>query len=196
MVNTDHMMRPPLPLSEDVIIQRIGDSLTDGDLKRYFGEGAESKILKYSELANYQTIDDLLPKPRDFRIILVEHQNNQGHWVCILKYDKTVEYFNSYGIRPDAQKNLLGRVRNAMLGQEEDYLSKLMRASKGYKLIYNKKRLQKMKQGINTCGRWIVLRIICMKDMMMDLKMFLKMIKETREATGLASDALVSIWIG
>ena len=196
MVNTDYMMKPALPLDEDVIIERIGTSLTDGDIVRYFGDGVESKILKYSELANYKTIDELLPKERDFRIILVEDSHNKGHWCCILKYNKTIEWFNPYGIRPDAQKNLLGKVRNQMLGQHEDYMTHLMKGGNGYKLIYNKKRLQKLKQGINTCGRWIILRIICMKDMLMTLPMFLKMIKENKKASGLPADALVAIWIG
>jgi len=196
MVNTDLMMKPPLPMDEDAIIDRIHTNITDGDIRRYFGEGVESKILKYSELANYATIDELLPKPRDFRIILVEDSYNKGHWCCILKYNKTIEWFNPYGIRPDAQKNMLGKFRNRMLGQEEDYMTKLMKASKGYKVIYNKARLQKLKEGINTCGRWIILRIICMKDLMMDLKMFIKMIEDTKEATGLPADALVAIWIG
>lgn len=196
MVHHDNMYKMPLPLDEDVICERIGTNITDGDIRRYFGDGVESKILKYSDLANYGTIDELLPKPRDFRIILVEDSVNRGHWCCILKYDKTIEWFNPYGIRPDAQKNMLGKVRNMMLGQDEDYMLNLMKASKGYKLIYNKKRLQKLKEGINTCGRWIILRIICMKDLMMDLKEFIKMIDENHEASGLPKDALVAIWIG
>jgi hypothetical protein len=196
MVNFDSMMKAPLPLSEDVICERIGTNITDGDIRRYFGDGVESKILKYSELADYATIDDLLPKERDFRIILIEDSYNKGHWCCILKYDKTIEWFNPYGVRPDAQKNMLGKMRNRLLGQEEDYLTKLMKASKGYKLIYNKARLQKLKNGINTCGRWIILRIICMKDMMMTLSQFIKMIDETKKASGLPADALAAIWIG
>ena len=196
MVNTDHMMKQPVPLSEDAIIERIGTSLTDGDISRYFGSGVEGKILKYSELANYRHIDELLPKERDFRVILVEDSHNKGHWCCILKYNKTIEWFNPYGVRPDGQKNMLGKLRNQMLGQHEDYMTNLMKSSKGYKLIYNKARLQKLRHGINTCGRWIILRIICMKDMMMDLKMFIKMVRDTQEATGLPADALVAIWIG
>lgn len=196
MVNTDHMMKAPLPMDEDTIVERIGTSLTDGDIGRYFGDGAESKILKYSELSQYKHIDELLPKERDFRVILVEDSHNKGHWCCILKYNKTIEWFNPYGVRPDGQKNLLGKVRNQMLGQEHDYMTDLMKSSKGYKLIYNKARLQKLRQGINTCGRWIILRIICMKDLMMDLKMFIKTVRDTQEATGLPPDALVAIWIG
>jgi len=196
MVHTDAMAKQSIPLDEDTIIERIGTNITDGDIRRYFGDCVESKILKYSDLADYNTIDELLPKPRDFRIILIEDSINKGHWCCILKYDKTIEWFNPYGIRPDAQKNLLGKMTNIMLGQERDYMTELMQKSKGYKLIYNKKKLQKLKEGINTCGRWIILRIICMKDMMMDLKDFIKMVSDTKEKSGLPNDALVAIWIG
>jgi hypothetical protein len=196
MVHTDMLFKNPKPLDEDLICERIGTNITDGDIRRYFGDGVESQILKYSDLANYNSIDELLPKPRDFRIILIEDSVNKGHWCCILKYDKTIEWFNPYGGIPDRQKNLLGKARNMMLGQEEDYLTNLMTKSKGYKLIYNKKRLQKLKQGINTCGRWIIFRIICMKDMMMDLKEFNKMVEDTQDKSGLPKDALVAIWIG
>jgi hypothetical protein len=196
MVHTDMLFKNPVPLSEDEIIERIGTNITDGDIRRYFGDGVESKILKYSELADYNTIDELLPKERDFRIILIEDSENTGHWCCILKYEKTIEWFNPYGGMPDRQKNLLGKMRNMLLGQDEDYLTDLMTKSKGYKLIYNKKRLQKLKTGINTCGRWIILRVICMKDLMMDLKEFLKMVKDTQAKSGLPRDALVAVWIG
>ena len=196
MVHTDNFSSAVSPIDEDSIIERIGTNITDGDIKRYFGDGAESKILKYRDLADYPTIDDLLPKERDFRIILIEDSHNSGHWCAILKYDKTIEWFNSYGVRPDTQKNMLGRVRNMMLGQQEDYLSNLMSASKGYKLIYNKARLQKQNPGVNTCGRWIIIRIICMKDMMMNLKEFIKMVNTTKEISGLPRDALAAIWIG
>jgi hypothetical protein len=196
MVHTDMFFKNPQPLDEDLICERIGTNITDGDIRRYFGDGVEGQILKYSDLANYNSIDELLPKPRDFRIILVEDSVNKGHWCCILKYDKTIEWFNPYSGIPDRQKNLLGKARNMMLGQDEDYLTNLMTKSKGYKLIYNKKRLQKLKQGINTCGRWIILRIICMKDLMMDLKEFNKMVEDTQDKSGLPKDALVAIWIG
>ena len=196
MVHTDNMAKIPPPIDEDIIIERIGTNITDGDIRRYFGNGVEGRILKYSDLADYNTIDELLPKSRDFRIILIEDSVNRGHWCAILKYDKTIEWFNPYGIRPDAQKNMLGKITNIMLGQERDYMTELMEKSKGYKLIYNKKKLQKLKAGINTCGRWIILRVICMKDMMMGLKEFIKLIETNREASGLPNDALVAIWIG
>lgn len=194
MVHFDKIGKPPLPLDEDLIIERIGTNITDTDLKRYFGDHVG--VMKYSDLANYNSLDELLPEDRDFKIILTEDSFNKGHWCCLLKYGKICEWFDPYGVRPDATKKLLGKARNMMLGQQEDYLTDLMKKSNGYKIIYNKKRFQKLKEGINTCGRWIILRIICMKDLGMDLKEFGKMVVKNQEGTGLPRDALVSIWIG
>lgn len=196
MVHSDLFVTKNIPISEDEIIKRIGTNITDGDLKRFFGDGIESKIIKYSCLADYNTIDELLPNQRDFRIILIEERVNVGHWCVILKYNKTIEWYNPYSGLPDNQKNLLGRTVNKMLGQDQDYLKDLMLKSNGYKLVYNKHRNQKMKNGINTCGRWCILRIITMKDMMMDLKQFNKMIKDNQKSSRLPKDALVAIWIG
>ena len=97
----------PKHINLEVIGKRITEPLTDSDLEKYFGSGVESEIIKYSELANYKTIDELLPKPFDFRIILVEQKPMSGHWVLILKYGDTIENFNSYGIEIDKQKGSL-----------------------------------------------------------------------------------------
>jgi hypothetical protein len=179
-------------VSEDVLLNRIQTSLTDGDIKKYF---PDIQTLKYSDLKNYSNIDELLPNDRDFKIILIEQDNNLGHWVCVMKYGDTIEYFNPYGLRVDNDKKWVGRVKNVMLGQSQDVLSEMMEASP-YKCIYSKKRFQKLKADINTCGRWVILRIICMKDLSMNIKEFQKFIKSGTESTQLPKDALVCLYIG
>ena len=44
--------------------------ITGDDIDRYLDAGSK-KILKYSELSNYRTIEELLPEPVDYRIILI-----------------------------------------------------------------------------------------------------------------------------
>lgn len=194
MVHSDNFLSKPVPLSEDVVCDRIQTSLTDGDLKRYLGD-VDSKIIKYSELADFASVNELLPRDRDFKVLLIEDSPNKGHWAVLLRYGKTIEYFDSYGKKPDYHKAMFGKLRNLALGQHEDYLTDLIKRSKGFKVVYNTTHFQKVKQGINTCGRWILLRIITMRDMQMDLLEFQKMVKATHQATGLPLDALVSIWI-
>jgi hypothetical protein len=179
-------------INEDVLLNRIQTSMTDSDIKRYF---KDIETLKYSDLKNYNNIDELLPNDKDFKIILIEQDNNIGHWVCVMKNGNTIEYFNPYGNRVDNDKKWIGKIKNAMLGQSEDILSSMMEQSP-YKCIYSKKRFQKLKPEIQTCGRWCILRIICMKDLNMDIKEFQKFIKSQCNISGMPKDALVSYYIG
>lgn len=182
------------PPSVDEVVERIETPLTDGDLERYFGSGKNSEVMKYNELANYRTIDDLLPLSIDFRIILVEERNNVGHWICVLKYKDIIESFNSYGKNIDKQKDMFGTIKNKLLGQQTDYLTNLVKKS-DYKYVINKTPFQSSKKGINTCGRWCILRIIAMKDLFMDLEAFKKMVIKGCDDLNVEPDALVSIWI-
>jgi len=178
-------------INENVLLNRLQTSLTCNDIKRYF---PDNETLKYSELKNFNDIDELLPNNKDFKIILIEQEHNVGHWVCVMKYNDTIEYFNSYGNKVDNDKKFIGKLKNKLLRQDEDVLSEMMEKSK-YKCIYSKKRFQKLNDNINTCGRWCILRIICMKDMDMNLKQFKKFIEDNKETTRLPKDALVCLYI-
>lgn len=184
----------PKNLDLNIIDERIKQPLSDADLERYFGTGKESEVIKYNEIADYNSIDDLLPKPFDFRIILVETAHNIGHWVLILKYGNTIENFNSYGIDIDRQKNMLSRLVNFNMGQTKNLLTKLVGKS-NYKYVINKTPYQDEGQYINTCGRWVALRIITAKDMFMPLNEFDTMIKKANHELRLTPDQLVSMWI-
>jgi len=184
----------PKNVDWEKIGKRITEPLTDADLERYFGSGVHSEVIKYSELAKYNTIDELLPKPFDFRILLMEQETNSGHWVLIMKYGNTIENFNSYGIDIDKQKGMLNRAMNKVLGQEKNYLSKLV-ARSPYKYVVNKHPFQKSGNDYNTCGRWVALRIITAKDMNMSLKDFTSMIEQATRQMRINGDALVSLWI-
>jgi len=180
--------------SIDEVMRRVKTPLTDGDLERYFGSGKNSEVMKYNELANYRTIDELLPLSIDFRIVLVEQEKNIGHWVCILKYRNVIESFNSYGKDIDRQKDTFGAIKNRLLGQQTDYLTNLVKKSK-YNYVINKTPFQSKEEGINTCGRWCILRIIAMKDLFMDLEQFKDMVIKGCKDLNVEPDALVSIWI-
>jgi hypothetical protein len=181
-------------VSEDVIINRIQSPLTNSDIERLFPEIGGT--IKYNEIKNYNDIDELLPEDKCFKVILIEQDNNVGHWVCISKYDNTIEYFNPYGTKVDNDKRWIGKLKNMLLGQCEDVLSELMEKSK-YKCVYSKTKFQKIsnKLDIQTCGRWCCLRLICLRDLDMDLNKFKKFIKDNTKATGLPKDALVCVYI-
>ena len=94
--------------------------------------------------------------------------------VCILKYGNTIEFFNSYGKAPDVQKNsLISKEKNIEYGQTNNYLTNLLVKS-NFNIIYNKLQLQQYSNGSATCGRWVVLYLLCFLKDNMDLKKFLE----------------------
>ena len=43
------------------------------------------RILRYSQLAEYDSIQALLPLEKDYVIILYETKKNSGHWMCLIR---------------------------------------------------------------------------------------------------------------
>ncbi|NBP02737.1 MAG: hypothetical protein EBU90_21975 [Proteobacteria bacterium] len=165
---------------------------SDSDFSRYFGDG---KVIKYSDLADYNNINELLPNNKDFRIILVESSVNQGHWVCIMKYNNVIEYFNSYGTKPEYDFKFIPTFVKHLLGQGGNLLTKLIKTKSGnQKVYYNKKKFQVINDSVNTCGRWVTARILAML-IGWELDDFINKVEDKMEETGKPSDILVCDWI-
>tara|TARA_Y100000310_G_scaffold342068_1_gene443596 strand:- start:3643 stop:4131 length:489 start_codon:yes stop_codon:yes gene_type:complete len=116
----------------------------------------ECNILKYSDIKNYNDIDDLLHN--DKCIILYETKHNSGHWTCIYKHNKTIYFFDPYGNNFTEQTKFIPKYINTKLKQEHNKLIKLLYNSP-YKVEYNEHQLQKYQKGVNTCGRWCIIRL-------------------------------------
>lgn len=134
------------------------EALTDTDLLDY----VDSKIVEYPTLEYIDDIDDLFLEDSCILFIPNTSRNNIGHWVCLIKHDKTIEYFDSYGREPDPQSYLKGSY---------PFLSNLLYNS-NYRLIYNNIKLQG--KGTNTCGRHVIVRILLKKY---PLSVFYKVLK-------------------
>jgi len=181
----------------DDMKRRITEMISDDDLIRYLGDEVKDKIVKYADLSNYKTINELLPKLNDYRIILIESEHNSGHWVCLLSSkinDKPViEYFNSYGMKMGTDLNFISSLMNRLLGQGKNDLDKLLDTAKDdIEIIYNKKRFQSNNNKVNTCGRWVLLRIIMMKHYGMNLYEFIDFIDQLKEKYNMEADIVVA----
>lgn len=132
----------------------------DDDIKSYF-PGA--KVIVYSDLAKYNSIEDLLPGDKDFAFVLLESSPNSGHWTGLLKYGDTTEFFDSYGGKPDSQLKWNKESTNKKLGQGRRLLSEHLSKWKG-NVVYNPIKYQGNGGDINTCGRHCCFRVQNMKD--------------------------------
>ena len=155
-------------------VKRI--SMDDSDIKYYLPDG---RILTYSELSNYKKIEDLLPRHKSYFILLYPVQSeSSGHWVSLTRYGRTVEYFDSYGKKPD-EPMTWGKYNNV-----HRRLSELLNNTK-LRVDYNNIDFQNNKDfTIATCGSYVVFRILTMVEMNADLEknnIILKTLKETNE---------------
>jgi len=180
-------------LPDEEMKRRLKTPLSDDDIDKYF-DGHKTEIMKYHELENYNSIDELLPKPFDYKIILIETKHNRGHWVLLMKRDNTIEYFNSYGVNADIQKNSLNKMMNKMLGQKEDFVSRLIRKSKK-KYVINNIPFQNKNPEIATCGRWCIIRILTAEKTGMDLTDFTKYILTNCDKMRISPDMVVCMFI-
>jgi hypothetical protein len=183
-------------MSKDKAIEKykmeLKKMVSEDDFVRNFGLGVKNKILKYSELENYNTIDQLIPDQDDFRIILLESEPSVGHWVCLIRRGDTLEFFDSYGKTHKGEMKYIPKFINRMLNQKDEYLTRIMKSSKNP--IYSTLKLQNNNPDVCTCGRHVIARILCSKAGY-DLTDYGKLIKKECKNRGFPSDILVCHWI-
>lgn len=177
----------------------ISSPLGDDDIKKFL---PNAKIIKYSELKNYENITDLLPNNKSYVIILYENMPNSGHWTAIMRYNikghDIIEFFDSLADNgePDSQLKWIPKEQNKKLGQGKKILSELLNKS-NIPVIYNKVKFQsegnkKDGNNINTCGKHCVFRIINLLDKDMSLKKYIKFMENIKNDSSNTYDEIVS----
>ena len=164
--------------------------LGDEDLRAYF-PGA--KVIVYSDLAKYNSLEDLLPKDKDFAFILLESSPNRGHWTVLSKYGDTAEFFDSYGGRPDSQLKWNKDSTNKKLGQGKKLLSEHLKGFQG-NVVYNPIKYQSDGVDVNTCGRHDCFRVQNMLDGK-DLDAYYVHMKDLKNNMGVDFDGVVANFI-
>lgn len=161
--------------------------LSGADLQRIV---PESKVLLHSELDNYNSIDDLFvdrPLPNatfiNYEAGSTRTAGGQeavnGHWCLILDKGDHIVSFDPYGGSLQKQYSYVkGDFR------EDPHLIDLLLDS-NLPVDNSTFKFQKMKKGINTCGKWV-----CLRALFEDLtnKEFEELIKRASKAAGCGSD--------
>lgn len=145
-----------------------------------------TRILKYSELNNYRSLDELL-KPYKSAVILYEFKENYGHWVAIIDHGNEIEFFDSYGYKPDYQIKFCNKLLRGKFGL--NYILTELLYNSGKDIIYNNHPLQSNNSKISTCGRYCAFRV-AMKHL--KLNKFLNLFKHNQ----MNNDMLISYLTG
>ena len=161
------------------------EPLSDAKVREALGD--DVKILKYSELKNYVTIDELLPAVNSFFICLLEEELNSGHWVCCLRLDDGLYYFNSYGQKYDTDISVIPRCIRKILNEDKREFSRLF---DGADCDWNRVKLQGDKS--QTCGRYVVLAITMTAFMDYSPAEFIEFIQDKAKTAGKSCDKVVA----
>ena len=146
------------------------------------------KIVVYSDLPQYKNIDQLLD-PYGRVIILYETNDiDNGHYTCLFRNDKGINYFDPYGMYLEKPLDYFGDGVRELTGSDENFLNRLLYQDK-YKVYYNNHRLQELKSGISTCGRWCIVRMIYPN---IDEDEFYRIFKSASDDSGISMDKIVT----
>ena len=183
-----------------IIKERMAEYISDGDITRHLGPDAMNNIIKYSDLKQYNNIEELLPTDKSYKIILIENEHNSGHWVLLMRYKyegkEYIEFFNSYGLMPTTSLDFINKIKNQILGQNIKYLDKLLnKAKKQFKIIYSTKRFQKLRPEIATCGRHMLLRLLMMLHYDLSLYDYIDFLNKLKDKYKYPDDVIVSMLI-
>ena len=131
--------------------------LSDDDIRKMLGNNI--KILTYPMLKKCRSIDECFDDEGRCILLYLTNSPTEGHWTCMLRKKKGIEFFDPYGDAPEEQKEGIPASRLQALDQASPDLTKLMRAS-GMPVYYNTHAFQKDKSDVNTCGRHCVVRCL------------------------------------
>lgn len=183
-------------MSKDNILLKykteLAKMVSTDDFIRNFGTESKDKIMKYSELEDYKTIDELIPEKDDYRIILLESEPRVGHWVCLIRKDNILEFFDSYGKTHKGELKYIPKFMNKLLNQPDNYLTRIMKSSPNP--IFSTLKLQRENNAVATCGRHVIARILCSKAGY-DLNDYQKLIKKQSKEREMPPDILICHWV-
>jgi hypothetical protein len=143
----------------------------------------DTKIFTYPDFGNMTTIDEAFDKLGRCIFLFLTTSPTSGHWLTMFRKGNTVEYFDSYGEKPEAQREWLSQDELEALGEDTPYLMDLLKKSP-YKVYWNTHAYQKDKNDINTCGRWAVARLIT-KDL--SNQQFYNLVRDQMKEKGLTN---------
>lgn len=132
-------------------------ALSDSDIRHLLGD--DIAIHTYPELQNMRSVDELFDSKGRAIVLWLTNSPTEGHWTCLMRKRKGIEFWDPYGDPPGEQIEDLSKARLQALDQNGPFLTKLLRGS-GRPVYYNTHQYQKLKDGVNTCGRWCVARLM------------------------------------
>lgn len=142
-----------------------GASATVGVGKALTGEEVTSlthipgiKTYRYPDLKQVADWKTLMGSAGAALILFLTDSPTNGHWICAFDGPDGAHFFDPIGIALDGERFHISEEMRDKLDQNEPQLRRIMRTS-GKPILVSKHEFQDDSPGINTCGRWVALRL-------------------------------------
>ena len=127
--------------------------ISNSDIERYI---PEATVVVYDEL-NKIDAEDLLRNLPCF--ILYETSKDYGHWTMLHNTKDGIEFFDSYGHKPDDEFSFISSKFRKQSGQSFPTLVRLLTdIVKKHKVSFNEYCFQG--NDSSTCGKWCLMRAV------------------------------------
>jgi hypothetical protein len=138
--------------------------LSDGDIKRVC-ECTGLIIVKYPDLARFATWKDFMKnRARAAAVLFLVQSEVSGHWIAAFDGPdgKSAHVWDPLGLPLDGQRAAISKATQARLGETKGEFARLLATAEaaGIRAVVNHKEFQEFKPSINTCGRWVALRLL------------------------------------
>jgi hypothetical protein len=141
-----------LPFSENDLRTLV--SASDAPKRRVH----DVPIVAYKDIPRIRSIPELLGAEGTC-IIWYQTGDNMGHWTSLVRIGpKKLEFFCPYGMSIDKQLAMIPVDYRMRTGQQAPHLTNLIN-SQGWAVVSSGMKLQKMKSGVSSCGRFVGIRI-------------------------------------
>ena len=162
--------------SKDLVSQIESQPISMEDVSRMLGPHAQATaVIQYDDLAHFQSAEQMFKMSPNIIVLLqIETPGapKVGHWIALLNQGTHYEHFDSYGISMD---------KELAITHEKPFMTRLMQHP-DKPLVQSTKRLQRMREEMNTCGRWCVARVK-MRDMpLLEFERFFTRFKDMPDA--------------
>jgi hypothetical protein len=123
-------------------------------------EGVSARIVEFAHLGRYKTAPELLAGGPVVLYLAVTP--SFGHWACVFERAREVEVFDSAGTMVDQDLFTLDPETRRQLHETQPLLMELLLdpATNPLPVVINNRPLQQFAQHTQTCGRWVVWRLL------------------------------------
>ena len=173
-------------MSDDGAIKASVDKeLGEDDMRKLLG--SNTKIITYPNLAG-KSIEDVFDANGNCVILFLTENQNTGHWIGLIRHSPdAIEFFDSFGKKPDGDMSWLSKQEQVSLGETHPLITEML-SGFGGRVVHNTTKLQK--DSSSTCGRHVACR---MRNKSVPLSDYVNRLKATGDPDRAVTDLTAKV---